>query len=87
MKYCIGDYIVYGILDELYYAVIKNSHTEFLSPSYITIQTLYSFFAIYDDGSTGLSPISKLPISYIKGKVQQNLTKQEVFATYPEYML
>jgi len=87
MRYCTGDHIIYGILDELYYAVIKNSHSDFPSPDYITIQTIYSFFAIYDNGTTGLSPTSELPLSYIKGKVPQNLTKQEIFSIYPEYMI
>jgi len=87
MKYQTGEHIIYGIMDELFYAVIKNSESAFPSPNYVTIQTLYSFFAIYDDGTTGLSPTSELSTAYIKGKVPANLTKTEIFETYPEYII
>lgn len=81
------DHIVYAIMDELFYAVVKNPHSEFPAPDYVSIQTLYSFYAIYDDGEAGLSPQSELEIKYIKGKVPSNLTKEDIFEQYPEYIV
>jgi len=87
MKYNAGDHIVYQILDEIFYAVIKNTDSDFPAPNYVTIQTFYSLFAIYDNGQLGLSLESELEIKYIKGKVDANLSKNELIEKYPEYIL
>ncbi len=85
--YEVGEHIVYGILGELFYAVVKNPNSTFPAPNYVTIQTLYSFYAKYDDGEIGLSPESELEIKYIKGKVPPNLSKEKIFDDYPEYIV
>ncbi len=87
MKIIDGDHIVYSIMDETFYAIVKYTNPLFPDPEYITIQTIYSFYGIYDDGSTGLSPESELAVHYIKGVVPANLTKKEIFDKYPEYII
>lgn len=86
-KFKTDDYTVYEILGETLYAVIRNAHSTFPSPNYVTIQTLYSFYGKYDDVEVGLSPESELEIMYIKGIVPPHLSKKDIFEQYPEYMI
>ena len=88
MKYKPNDCIIYRFMDELFYAVVIEQADELMqSDKLVNIQTYFSFFAIYDDGSIGLSPPALLDIKYIKGKVLPNKTKQELIDMYPEYLL
>lgn len=83
-----GDHIVYKLLGETFYAVIKDRDPfeTILSDNYVTIMTLYCMYEKYNE-NLGPSDWSELDIEYITAKVESGLSRKELFDKYPEYII
>ena len=80
--------MIYGNIYGLFYAVIKNSKSAFPPPNYVTLQTLYSFSQyMIMVRLVDYHQLLNYQLLILKVKVPANLTKEEIFETYPEYIL
>jgi len=81
-----GDFILYKILGEIFYAEIRDIDPLFSGEKYVTIQTHFNFYQKYNI-NLGKSDWSELDIEYIISVVPPDMTQEELILEYPEYLI
>jgi len=83
MIYRADDYIIYKVGYDLFYAKITEPQR---SPYMVRVITLFSLTDI-EHSTVEPTKSQNLSISYIKKIISRDLSKKEIIAKYPEYMI